>query len=206
MSVQISAADIVRQLRLRLGFRGPASFSLEENILPVVRIADLDAAPWNSKAGGVSFNVSGPVAAQLSYCGLQCPVTAGVGFAAVTRKLIIWAGAAMDIRIGFVTNAYLAAVIGGGLTIGNGSWDSTDSPAGALIDDARRRGVIGTYAATSATDSLPTIAWVDFPVSATPFVLDFPFCIRPGNTLLLQGKTVNIALSVSAFWDEYLAA
>jgi hypothetical protein len=205
----ISSADVVAQLRRRFGIRGSSDLSLEESIIPTANLGDLDLPPWHAKRGGLGTISQAAVAAQFSYVGMFMPGGAQQAFTTgVLRRIYLQAPGATDVTMGIFTNAYIGATL---TTTGaqGSSWDSVDNNVDASVNGNYLRAAGQVIQAASATDFMPAAStWLALRftlVAGVTFALDLPFCVRPGNALMVQARTVNVALTGSFLWDEYIA-
>jgi hypothetical protein len=209
MSLGISSADIVQQLRRRFGLKGAVDLTVEQSIIPVANIATLDDAPFNAKGGGVTNVSMAATAAQFSYVGLDNPE--GSQMNVVVRKLFLWASAQMQTRMLVLPERAAGSLFSSTTAFGVPSWDSDENPqipfSGNTVPGTMKKARAGSFAAIAAADLFTAglgWEWTVFAAGgASPVQLELPFCVRPGNILIAQGKTVNTTLNGTFFWDEY---
>jgi hypothetical protein len=201
VSLDINRQELIKQLRLAFGFRGQTSFQLGESVLPVVNLYDLEGPPFHSKQGGVSSGALGAVAAQYSSFYLAFP-TSGVPDAArgVLRRLALAGGAGIGpaVQIGVLPLQAVAGYTDLGVP---GPWDSFPNPT-TLTD--RNRSMAHVFTLNDPTQRIAASSsfYVVLPLNGS-IVLDLPWELKPGNCIMVQGATVNQALSAAFYWDEY---
>lgn len=192
--LQISSAELVKQLRNRFGIRGATDLTLSEQIIPVANIGDMNYPPYHVKRSGVCATSFGPVAAQLSYIGLRAGSNLQNNFRAVVRAIQILTVNQLTIHV--VDNVDLDASLGAPtLTPVQGGWELTPG-------QTTERPSLQQYTISNAL-SYGITSQFQPPAIATnpPILLDW--VIQPGQTLLLQTTVVNVNAFASFYWDEY---
>jgi len=195
--MDLNKAEIVRSLRALFGFRGATELEVLEQIMPTANLADLDGPPYHTKVGGTFALQSGPTIAQFPYVGIRNPLTNQRNHRAVVRRITAQTSAT-NTFIKVANSAALDAVLAApALNAINGSWDSPEPDQGTIRQSLQSYQT--TNAAAFGQDGMIIIS-----PAGIQLTQEGPWVLAPGNTLFLQGQTLNTAIIGSFYWDEYL--